>query len=1495
MKKNLYFALLTCMVSLASWALEPVDGVYQLATAEDMAEFAALIDEGTQEVKAVLTADIDLCEQPTLMIGNNSAAPFTGEFDGQGHTIKLALNVENTGDYSGSLFHFVKDATFKNLHLTGSVTTCGKHPASLVCKADGTVLLEKVTSDCDIFTNGNDACMGGLVGIAGENGDNAPATDLTFIDCAFTGSITHTGDDPGQNHGGNFVGWKGNRNTTVTVGRSFAAPKSITMSPNFSTFVRFWGGNDNGQINVSDSYYVNDITDYAAFQGTEATPDQFAGGEVCYNLNGRQTEGQAWFQTIGEDSYPTLDATHKTVYANGTLRCDGAPADVEYSNTYSDSPVAPPHTFVDGICQVCGQADLEFVKYDEDGFALIGTTDEMVWFANMVNKQNATLNARLTADIDMGPVEDFVMIGTGSQPYCGTFDGQDHIISNLRLEKTDVERFIGFFACVAGGANISHLILDNSCSITTSGYRVGMIGASFGKGDVYISYCGNEGNVTSTSPFESTAAGIFGCNQDCLSDVHIDHCYSTGVITGMNQSAQIAAWLNYFGNSEMTNCWSIAEVTGYDNEGSAMARHGGMKFQNNYSTYSQGIQFTPEELQSGELTFRMNGSALSANPVWYQTIGEDDYPTWNDGHGLVFKAGDDLFDSMQNDGDFGQKRATLLDYEKLFTEDIVATQALVDDYLAYLEELGELGFDDFLNAYSAVSSLKSGISESAQAYAAYMSKIEEINAYLAENESLSGTYLDFLKDYLEGEEKPGTYPNGTYYYIIENRLLTTEEIKAETEYAELLRRQAVEGGYVKDSDISNLLVNAEFANWYEGWEQTFNGGGHNSDVIEGRHISEAWNGTFDVHQTVSGLKPGIYEIQMQASYRPAFQPTSTNLSGMIYMNDQNVYIISSVEDMMPAENAVDRENCYLNMDDGLHDMIIEDAEGNAIGYVPRGTTGAYYAYKAGRYENRLVCLVGEDGQLTVGIKDPGTGAPEDETAWAEMKLIYRGTLEEATEAIDETLQHMTARAQTLLDYVCDVNFTLYPNFGNELRDGLKAAIDAAATAATGEEKYAVVNNFSELFRQVYTAKKAYIAYDKTANQYIDELADMLDAGYDFGEEGITPYVLMTYDIQDKLLAGEYTTEEALAQAELKALPYYTTVFGSTPELADGVYQIADYSQMVWLRKQINLGNTDLKVALVNDIDLSEYSSFMLSEEKAQSFTGVFDGQGHTIKLAIQTDRTGDFSGALFCFAMNATFKNLHLTGSVTTNGKHPASLVSCLYGQGESTLTNITSDCDIFTAANDACMAGLVGHAGDVWNGGVGANITFTNCAFTGNITHTGDANAQNHGGSFIGWKGCNDVTITINNSYAAPKSVNSPRFGTYVRYLEGMDNGQIFANNSYFQGGVVDYWAKQGEEKTADEFADGSVCYLLNGDQSEIAWYQKIGEDSYPVLDASHGKVIKNEDGTYSTVTGVEQIGDGQLMIDNATIYDLQGRKVQDKNLKNGLYIIGGRKVLVK
>ena len=341
---------------------------------------------------------------------------------------------------------------------------------------------------------------------------------------------------------------------------------------------------------------------------------------------------------------------------------------------------------------------------------------------------------------------------------------------------------------------------------------------------------------------------------------------------------------------------------------------------------------------------------------------------------------------------------------------------------------------------------------------------------------------------------------------------------------------------------------------------------------------------------------------------------------------------------------------------------------------------------------------------------------------------------------------MVERATTLLEYECDVDFSLYPNFGNELREALQAAIDAVGTATTGEQKYEIVNTFSTLFRDVYGCKKAYRNFNQACGMYEDGLVNLQNEGFDFGEEGIVPYINQLYDIQDQLFTGGYTYAEASSQEALKALPYYTNVFGSIPELADGFYQIENFENLAWVQKQINAGNTKLNIALAQDIDLSEHPTFMLAENKANSFTGVFDGQGHTIKLAINVTNTGDYSGALFRFAQDASFRNLNMTGSVTTCGKHPASLVSCLFGTGTPTISNVTSSCDIFTNAGDACMAGLVGHAGDVWNGGTGANIIFNNCAFTGNITHTGNP-SENHGGSFIGWKGCYDVSITMNNA----------------------------------------------------------------------------------------------------------------------------------------------------
>ena len=97
------------------------------------------------------------------------------------------------------------------------------------------------------------------------------------------------------------------------------------------------------------------------------------------------------------------------------------------------------------------------------------------------------------------------------------------------------------------------------------------------------------------------------------------------------------------------------------------------------------------------------------------------------------------------------------------------------------------------------------------------------------------------------------------------------------------------------------------------------------------------------------------------------------------------------------------------------------------------------------------------------------------------------------------------------------------------------------------------------------------------------------------------------------------------------------------------------------------------------------------------------------------------------------------------------------------------------------------------------------------------------------------------------------------------------------------------------EQLASGQVAYMLNGYSSDDpVWFQTLGEDKYPVLNASHGVVIKNEDGTFGNATGIEEIQTpAPASPRRDAVYDLSGRRVEKPG--KGLYIVNGKKVLVK
>lgn len=206
----------------------------------------------------------------------------------------------------------------------------------------------------------------------------------------------------------------------------------------------------------------------------------------------------------------------------------------------------------------------------------------------------------------------------------------------------------------------------------------------------------------------------------------------------------------------------------------------------------------------------------------------------------------------------------------------------------------------------------------------------------------------------------------------------------------------------------------------------------------------------------------------------------------------------------------------------------------------------------------------------------------------------------------------------------------------------------------------------------------------------------------------------------------------------------------------------------------------------------------------------------------------------------------HTISNLTIDGKEHE--VSCggLFGLGSASAVMknlIVRDC-LFTA-----LYSIGGVAGE-WYG------MMENCASI-NVQISG---SNEHG--LIGYGG------EVKNSYTTYKNVGTA--------------GSTTVTNCY-----------GADDLEEADYASGKLCYLLNGDQSSIVWYQNVGEDAYPMLDASRGQVVKNEDGTYGTLTGIETPSDLNAERLESVIYNLKGQRVE-KAVK-GLYIMGGKKVLVK
>ena len=273
-----------------------------------------------------------------------------------------------------------------------------------------------------------------------------------------------------------------------------------------------------------------------------------------------------------------------------------------------------------------------------------------------------------------------------------------------------------------------------------------------------------------------------------------------------------------------------------------------------------------------------------------------------------------------------------------------------------------------------------------------------------------------------------------------------------------------------------------------------------------------------------------------------------------------------------------------------------------------------------------------------------------------------------------------------------------------------------------------------------------VPYDKGSNTYTAIVAPQnVAAGTTFITCTFTNGKTFVYKMKnatDWQAGGEYTYTVSLAAA--KDLGYTIESNGSyTVTSADGLMNVA---------KLVNGGKTDINITLDKNIDLTGKDWTPIGTSFDNSYTGTFDGGGHTITgLTITTK--DQFVGLFGYLNRAGTVKNVVMEGiQITSN--HMFGNTGGVAGFSWGTIENCSVSGSV---SGTKCVGGVVGaqKAGSITGcsssatvkgtvdvGGVAGEKwgSMTACYATGNVTLEIDSPKNLSGGGLVGFNGGSSV-----------------------------------------------------------------------------------------------------------------------------------------------------------
>lgn len=589
-----------------------------------------------------LANDIDLGSITNWEPIGTEEHPFTGNFDGNGYTIKNLRIETGTSSSLGAnqgLFGFINKATISNVVLD-NYNIVGGYGENI----GGLVGYGAASTISKVYTNGkitlsysryDSANIGGIIGTL----DSSDTVSSSISQCYSEGSISTA--STGYTVGGIAGLTQGAYRHSVTVQNCYSSAQ-ISAGDGVGGII-----GHAATTNIYYSYAMGNLTAkgetigglVGSIDSASATSSYWseeltgrATSEIGVKITASNLTKQAAYSGWNFSTIWAIDEGKSYAYLQGMKVPDAVTEKIK------DNPVMEGLGTSSSPYMITNAEQLSTVKYDLKAYYKLGQ------------------------DIDLSSITRWTPIGTEETPFTGNFDGDGHSIKNMKIDvgtSSNIGNNVGLFGFTNNGATIKNVTLENYKINGGYGNNVGaLIGYARGttitkvttKGSIYLGYsrynseniggivghvetessmtitqCHTEGSIT-TSSAGYQVGGIVGLSEAAASrSVSITNSYSTMQVSGNDSIGGILGWGS---RSYISYCYGTGKVTGRgENVGGILGGYDSGSVSSSFwdittSGTEQGVLGTGKDTATMQTVSNYSGWSTT---VW--NLEEGKYPT----------------------------------------------------------------------------------------------------------------------------------------------------------------------------------------------------------------------------------------------------------------------------------------------------------------------------------------------------------------------------------------------------------------------------------------------------------------------------------------------------------------------------------------------------------------------------------------------------------------------------------------------------------------------------------------------------------------------------------------------------------------------------------------------------------------------------------------------------------------------------------------------------